>query len=100
MFEFNIHFANVGKLEKLSWVAMYCAFIMHFCLHGEDIIRLHPIHTETVIFTINDFTEIRSVGCDGILLEFIKDSLYLIQLALLALPLSYVSFLLLGNMFS
>ncbi len=45
---------------------------------NEYVFRPHPVHTETVILTIKSLNDTKSVGCDGIPMRFIKDSLYVI----------------------
>ncbi len=43
-----------------------------------NMFRPEPVAVETVILTIKSLNETRSVGCDGISLNFIRDSLYMI----------------------
>ncbi len=44
----------------------------------DDIFRPQPVDVKTVILTIESLNETRSFGCDGISLNFIRDSLYMI----------------------
>ncbi len=81
--EFNIFFANVGKntdeltQESLTNNDLVCPQLSAAVCGNSNIkFRPQPVSVETVILTIKSLKETRSVGCDGISLQFIRDALY------------------------
>ncbi len=83
--EFNTFFANNGKnaieLTQKSLLnnELTCPeFSPQDCDKRNDIFQPQPVDATTVIQTIKSLREIWSVGCDGISLRFIRDSLYII----------------------
>ncbi len=84
--EYNVHFANIGKntYHKTQEI-LHGANVPDFrygtvILRGNNRFRPQPVDTETVILTIKNLNETRSVGSDGIPMKFIKDSLHVSSL--------------------
>ncbi len=87
--EFNVHFANVGQttFEKTQSI-IHGGNVLNIDsvnansntgnANNEYVFRAPPVDTETVILTIKSLNDTKSVGCDGIPMRFIKDSLYVI----------------------
>ncbi|RUM30450.1 MAG: hypothetical protein DSY42_04590 [Aquifex sp.] len=83
--EFNTFFANIGKntfeitQKCLLNNDLTCQELSsHDYDNKGDIFRPQSVNVETVILTIKSLNKTRSVGCDGISLNFIRDSLYMI----------------------
>ncbi len=88
--EFNVHFANVGKVtfektqnllhgENVRHLHDVTENLNNFNVNNnEHAFRAHLVDTETVILTIKSLNDTSSVGCDGIPMRFIKDSLYVL----------------------
>lgn len=82
--EYNVHFSNIGKntYQKTQEI-LHDANVPDFryepvILRGDNRFRPQPVDTETVILTIKNLNETRSVGSDGIPMKFIKDSLHVV----------------------
>ncbi len=82
--EFNKHFADVGRntYEKTQ-ETLDGENVIHFndmtnTLDDDNNFRPQPVDTDTIILTIKGLKDTSSVGCDGIPLTFIKDSLFAI----------------------
>ena len=79
--EFNIFFVNVGKItyersqSSLNIDHQYNDERANTNLTGDDLFRLKPIDTNTLILTIKHLKDTNSCGSDGIILSFIKDAL-------------------------
>ncbi len=104
---FNTFFANIGKntyeLTQNSLLSndLTCPEpFPHDYDNSDDIFRPEPVDVETVMLTIKSLNETRSVGCDGISLNFISDSLCMIvfYLSLSIPPWQLVCFQKFGNM--
>ncbi len=83
--EFNTFFANIGKntfeltqKSLLSNDLTYPDLDHHDYDNSVKVFRPQPVDVETVMLTIKSLNETRSVVCDGITLNFIRDSLYTI----------------------
>ena len=83
--EFNTFFANIGKntfeLTQKSFLSndLTCPeFSLHDYDNSVNQFRPQPVDVETVILTIKSLNETRSVGCDSIALNFVRDSLHII----------------------
>ncbi len=83
--EFNNFFANVGKntfeltQESLRNSELGCPQLFGAVSGNRKIdFRPQPVSVETVMLTIKSFKETRSVGCDGISLQFIRGALYVV----------------------
>ncbi len=82
---FNLFFATVGKnIFELTQNSLLSNDLtcpeLYFSYHDDDrvdIFRPGPVDAENVILAIKSLTETRSIGCDGIALNFITDSLYM-----------------------
>ena len=82
--EYNFHFTNIGKntYERTQEI-LHSANVPNFrhenaILGDNNTFRPQLVDTETIILTIKNQNETRSVGSDDIPLRFIKDSLYVI----------------------
>ncbi len=83
--EFNNFFSNVGKntyeltQESLTNSDLTCQQLSAvFCGNRNIKFRPQPVNVDTVILTIKNLKETRSIGCDGISLQFIRDALYVV----------------------
>ncbi len=82
--EFNNFFANIGKntfeliQKSFSDSDLTCPDLSPHCDNRQVTFRPQPVDVETVILTIKSLNVTKSVGCDGISLNFIRDCLYMI----------------------
>ncbi len=83
--EFHTFSANVGKntfegtQESLTNNDLSCPQLSPVVCDNRNVkFRTQPVNVETVMLTIKSHKETRSVGCDGISLQFIRDALYVV----------------------